>query len=60
MQKARFFTPLSVEEVWRRHNEFVQQVAQLSQMNEEYNRKYHPEKFIETPPVLPHDTNIKK
>lgn len=48
MQKSRFFTVLSVEEVIKRQRENEVLVCSLRKNIEDYNRRVHPEKFSDT------------
>ena len=45
MSREKFFLP--VEEVLRRNKEFADQASKFRQEDDEYNRKYHPEKFTD-------------
>ncbi len=52
MQKTRFFTVLSVEEVIKRQKENEALVYSLRKNIEDYNRRVHPEKFSDTQPTV--------
>lgn len=52
MQKPRFFTVLSVEEVIKRQKENEALVNSFRKNIEDYNRRVHPEKFSDTQPAV--------